>query len=75
MLQVGLALKRRRQARERVPSLAPPGVVVPLLRALPFALTSAQERVWSEIRADLARPVPMNRLLQGTSAPAKRSSP
>jgi ATP-dependent DNA helicase RecG len=35
------------------------------VRALPFALTSAQERVWSEIRSDLARAVPMNRLLQG----------
>ena len=66
VLQVGLALKRRRQAREQGRSLAPPGALVArLLRALPFALTSAQERVWSEIRADLARPVPMNRLLQG----------
>ena len=66
VLQVGLALKRRRQAREQGRSLAPPGALVArLLGALPFALTSAQERVWSEIRADLARPVPMNRLLQG----------
>ena len=46
--------------------LAPPGALVArLLRELPFALTPAQERVWSEIRSDLARPVPMNRLLQG----------
>jgi ATP-dependent DNA helicase RecG len=66
VLQVGLALKRRRQAREHGRSLAPPGeLVAQLRRALPFALTSAQERVWSEIRSDLARPVPMNRLLQG----------
>jgi ATP-dependent DNA helicase RecG len=66
VLQVGLALRRRRQARAPGRPLAPPGALVArLLRELPFALTPAQERVWSEIRADLARPVPMNRLLQG----------
>jgi ATP-dependent DNA helicase RecG len=36
-----------------------------LLAALPFALTAAQARVCAEIDADLARPVPMHRLLQG----------
>jgi ATP-dependent DNA helicase RecG len=36
-----------------------------LLTALPFALTAAQARVCAEIDADLARPVPMHRLLQG----------
>jgi ATP-dependent DNA helicase RecG len=66
VLQLGLAIKRRRLARERGRPLAPPGALVAgLLRALPFALTPAQERVWSEIRADLGRAVPMNRLLQG----------
>jgi ATP-dependent DNA helicase RecG len=34
-------------------------------KALPFALTAAQLRVCSEIEADLARPHPMRRLLQG----------
>jgi ATP-dependent DNA helicase RecG len=33
--------------------------------ALPYALTGAQGRALADIRADLARPVPMNRLLQG----------
>ena len=33
--------------------------------ALPFALTAAQQRVVAEITADLARPQPMHRLLQG----------
>src|SRR4029453_9241202 len=79
VLQVGLAIKRRRQARGPGRPLAPPGdlvrgprarappgdLVARLLRELPFALTPAQERVWSEIRSDLGRPVPMNRLLQG----------
>jgi ATP-dependent DNA helicase RecG len=36
-----------------------------LLAKLPFALTGAQRRVCAEIGRDLARPVPMHRLLQG----------
>jgi ATP-dependent DNA helicase RecG len=36
-----------------------------LLAALPFALTTAQRRVSEEIAHDLARAVPMHRLLQG----------
>jgi ATP-dependent DNA helicase RecG len=36
-----------------------------LLKALPFQLTNAQERVWSEISQDLSQSFPMNRLLQG----------
>jgi ATP-dependent DNA helicase RecG len=35
------------------------------LGTLPYALTAAQQRTLGEIRADLARDVPMNRLLQG----------
>lgn len=36
-----------------------------LLAALPFALTHAQRKVSAEIAHDMARPVPMHRLLQG----------
>ena len=36
-----------------------------LLARLPFALTAAQERVCAEIAHDMARRVPMHRLLQG----------
>jgi ATP-dependent DNA helicase RecG len=36
-----------------------------LLAGLPFRLTRAQQRVLGEIRSDLARPHPMQRLLQG----------
>ena len=36
-----------------------------LLATLPFGLTGAQTRVGDEIAQDLARPVPMHRLLQG----------
>ena len=44
----------------------PPGALARrLLASLPFSLTAAQERVWREIRTDMAEPYPMNRLLQG----------
>jgi ATP-dependent DNA helicase RecG len=42
------------------------GPLVPrFLGALPFALTGDQTKVIAEITTDLARPVPMHRLLQG----------
>ena len=41
------------------------GLAAQLLAALPFGLTAAQQRVVGEIGADLARPQPMHRLLQG----------
>ncbi|MDM7948869.1 ATP-dependent DNA helicase RecG [Hydrogenophaga sp.] len=61
-----LTAKRERDAL-RAPSLAtrPEGLHEQLLAALPFALTNAQRRVGHEIAQDLARPVPMHRLLQG----------
>jgi ATP-dependent DNA helicase RecG len=42
-----------------------PSLHARLLATLPFQLTAAQARVCAEIDADLARPVPMHRLLQG----------
>ena len=42
---------------------------------LPFAPTGAQRRVIERIWADMARTAPMNRLLQGDVAAARRSSP
>ncbi|WP_419161159.1 ATP-dependent DNA helicase RecG [Candidatus Palauibacter sp.] len=44
---------------------APPTLTRALLKALPFQLTGAQRRSWTEIEADMHRPMPMNRLLQG----------
>ena len=56
---------RRRQAAS-APALGGSGALGDrLLAALPFELTRAQRRVLAEIRADLARPHPMQRLLQG----------
>lgn len=62
-----LSLKRARALRagQRGQPLHDRGGEQKLLATLPFALTGAQERVRNEIAADLARPQPMNRLLQG----------
>ena len=58
---------QRERAHLRAPALRgrPGGLHEQLLAALPFALTGAQRRVCEEIAADLARPQPMHRLLQG----------
>ena len=63
-----LALRRlRRQRRwEEAPVLVGDGDLrTRLLAGLPFSLTRAQRRVLDEIATDLARPRPMQRLLQG----------
>lgn len=64
--QLSLA-KARAQRRQR---RAPPGIATGTLHerlsaSLPFALTRAQQRAAAEIDADLGRPWPMQRLLQG----------
>jgi ATP-dependent DNA helicase RecG len=66
LLQLGLAILRSRTTRARGIAMSPRGDLVRRLRAvLPYALTAAQERVWEEIRRDMAAPHPMHRLLQG----------
>ena len=65
--QLSQQMSRRERAALRAPRLGAPagGLHEQLLAALPFALTAAQRRVVEEIAHDLARPVPMHRLLQG----------
>jgi ATP-dependent DNA helicase RecG len=67
VLQLGLEAVRRAHAlRMRAIPLGPPGELARrLIEGLPFALTREQLRVWGEIRRDIARDVPMRRLLQG----------
>jgi ATP-dependent DNA helicase RecG len=66
LLQLGLAIRRQREGRQRGLSMNPPGALCRrLVGSLPYRLTGAQERVWQEIRGDMAEPYPMNRLLQG----------
>ena len=56
---------RQRHAKHAHPLPSDDNLSERLLAALPFPLTDAQRRVLKEIRADLARAHPMNRLLQG----------
>ncbi|MBN1862509.1 MAG: ATP-dependent DNA helicase RecG [Dehalococcoidales bacterium] len=67
LLQLGV-LNKKRDWQETQPGnpLSPKAEVLDsLLRALPFTLTPAQQRVLAELQADLAKPRPMSRLLQG----------
>jgi ATP-dependent DNA helicase RecG len=65
-IELGLALRRRNHAQK-------PGISFKrddaghrrLVDSLPFELTNAQKRSIDEIFADMDRPLPMNRLLQG----------
>ncbi|HEY3064290.1 MAG TPA: ATP-dependent DNA helicase RecG [Methylomirabilota bacterium] len=66
LLQLGLAILRARTTRAKGIAMSPRGELVGRLRAsLPWSLTAAQDRVWDEIRRDMAAPHPMHRLLQG----------
>lgn len=67
LLQAGLLSHRRHFASSRRgAALGTPGELTGrFIQRLPFSLTGDQERVCSEISADLARGEPMQRLLQG----------
>ncbi|MBI2528644.1 MAG: ATP-dependent DNA helicase RecG [Candidatus Rokubacteria bacterium] len=66
LLELGLAIRRHREGRRPGLAMKPPGVLARrLLGSLPYRLTGAQERVWTEVRTDMAQAFPMNRLLQG----------
>ena len=62
-----LSLRRQRIAMQAhtAPALHGGKRVAALRKALPFSLTKAQQRVFAEIRDDLAKPMPMLRLVQG----------
>jgi ATP-dependent DNA helicase RecG len=64
--QLSMRLHRDRRNRVRAhPLLQHSALSKRLLASLPFRLTRAQARTLNEIRSDLARPHPMQRLLQG----------
>ena len=66
VLQVGIARRAAERERTLAPALGDPDELVRRYReALPFALTPYQEQAIREIDGDLARTVPMQRLLQG----------
>ncbi|MGE5182466.1 MAG: ATP-dependent DNA helicase RecG [Acidobacteriota bacterium] len=65
-LGVAVAIRRRdRRQDAAVPCPRSPELDVAVARAVPFSLTNAQRRAIGEMGDDLARDVPMNRLLQG----------
>jgi ATP-dependent DNA helicase RecG len=67
VLQVALALKQRQQQEPDPRTALIPKNRLPqrFRESLPFPLTTAQARALEEISKDLARPLPMSRLLQG----------
>jgi len=67
LYQLSLALGRKAVRKENAIAfrVREEKVREALKRILPFKPTNAQKRVLAEIAADLEKPVPMNRLLQG----------
>ena len=67
LYQLSLGLDRRAARRENAIAfrVREDRIREALKRILPFKPTEAQKRVLAEIVADLEKPVPMNRLLQG----------
>jgi ATP-dependent DNA helicase RecG len=68
-LGVQLALAQRRVAAGTNPAMprpaVPDGVLAAFDKRLPFELTAGQREVGEQLAAELARPHPMHRLLQG----------
>src|SRR3989338_4396556 len=65
-LEMGLALKQKKLGKEEGISFNTNSMMIEdFKKMLPFKLTSAQERVTSEIKRDMEKPRPANRLIQG----------
>ncbi|MBI5526346.1 MAG: ATP-dependent DNA helicase RecG [Deltaproteobacteria bacterium] len=65
-LQLGLAMRKARSEAEPGIAFRVDGRPEDVLRGVvPFELTAAQKRALREVAADMQRPAPMNRLLQG----------
>ena len=67
LMQLGLALKRHhlRHTAPATPLPCSDKIDSHIRRRFPFLLTEDQDKVIAEIVADLAKSIPMNRLLQG----------
>ena len=64
--QLSMRVHQQRRRGFGAPALRPKGALVSrLLKELPFKLTGAQQRAVAQIRDDLSKPHPMQRLLQG----------
>jgi ATP-dependent DNA helicase RecG len=67
VLQLGVLSKKRdwQESQPGSPFSIKTSVLDAFLKSLPFELTSAQQKVLKELLADLQKPRPMSRLLQG----------
>ncbi len=66
LLQLGVMRQRKEwQSATGRPLAVPDDWLSSFLGAWPYALTHAQQRALADVRADMGRNVPMNRLLQG----------
>lgn len=67
VLQLALAIRRWRLSHQRQAPPLPTSSKIDsrITRLFPFELTQGQRQAIDEIAADMARPFPMNRLLQG----------
>ena len=64
--QLSMRVHHRERGKRRAPKLAAKKMLTQqLIKALPFALTKAQQKVLGEINLDIAQPHPMQRLLLG----------
>lgn len=63
--RMSLLSSRNRQQQALAPSIPHSETVSEFVATLPFQLTNAQARVLGEILADIAKPTPMLRLVQG----------
>ncbi len=66
-MQLALAMRRRRLTTElRSPPLPSSAIIdARIVNRFPFELTDDQKQAIAEIRGDMSRQFPMNRLLQG----------
>lgn len=64
-LLLGMGLLRHRQADGHAPRCLPDFDFAPFFASLPYTPTGAQLRAVAEAAADMARAVPMNRLIEG----------
>ena len=67
LLQLGVLSRKRnwQESQPGSPFRASLSVLDAFLQSLPFELTAAQQKVLQELLADLQKPQPMSRLLQG----------
>ncbi len=64
-LQLGLSMRRIHARTETAEQMKSDTDMTDFFAALPFSMTSSQRKAAEEICADMTKPVPMNRLLQG----------